>query len=431
MATAGAPVPLSDGPVERDRSADYINRAPTVAGISQKRIAGFFDALVRPAQEHEFVDLMLDRISVGRRMTFQAVAGPQPAHDRIVHRSRNPIYLQEWWWEVAGGGRHQLVAVFENGREVGRLLYFPRTRHSMGLFGFTEGVHAPWTNYCAPTIEAEAGDSDAARQGDVAYELARQLPRRISYRLTCPHFTHDAVLAAFERAGFGIDTQRSYLVDLRGAGIKSIIEHLDMSTRQRYRKAEKKLDVVAIGPSMFFDLYRRNLAARDKISYHDLSVAESLASTCLSRGSGCVRITAAKAKGTPGDDPRSYHAAIACLQDDAFSYYWMSTRNINATDSDIRNGAVKLLLVDAIAHASQAGLVFDFDGATTRGTSELYRGFRGTEVNRYALIRKTLPARAIAIVRNIVTVVPRLLARRKRLLRQLAGACRLSWRKRD
>jgi hypothetical protein len=41
FATAGAPVPLSYGPVERDMSADYINRTPTVAGISQKRIAGF------------------------------------------------------------------------------------------------------------------------------------------------------------------------------------------------------------------------------------------------------------------------------------------------------------------------------------------------------------------------------------------------------
>jgi hypothetical protein len=104
----------------------------------------------------------------------------------------------------------------------------------------------------------------------------------------------------------------------------------------------------------------------------------------------------------PSDDPRSYFAAIACLQDASFSYYWMSTRNVNATDPDVRNGAVKFLIVDAIVHAARAGLMFDFDGVTTDGTSELYRGFRGTEINRYVLTRKTRPARAVEIVRRVV-----------------------------
>jgi hypothetical protein len=80
----------------------------------------------------------------------------------------------------------------------------------------------------------------------------------------------------------------------------------------------------------------------------------------------------------------------------------MSTRNVNAADPDVRNGAVKLLIVDAIAHAARAGRTFDFDGVTTGGSSELYRGFRGTEIDRYILTRKTRPARAIEIVRRIV-----------------------------
>jgi hypothetical protein len=187
-----------------------------------------------------------------------------------------------------------------------------------------------------------------------------------------------------------------------------------MSTRQRYRKAGKKLEVVEIDPSLFFHLYRRDLAARDKISYHDLKVAESLASGCRTRGPGWLRITAAKGLGAPSDDPRSYFAAIACLQDDSFGYYWMSTRSVDATDPDVRNGAVKFLLVDAIAHAARAGLMFDFDGVTTDGSSELYRGFRGTEVNRYVLTRKTLPARAIEMVRHVVlAAIARTRAHRK------------------
>jgi hypothetical protein len=348
---------------------------------------------------------IIDRTSRGgARSTAQAAAAASssPMHDRTAHLGRDPIYLQGWWWDVACGSRKKSIAVCEGGREVGRLLYFPRTRRSMGFCRLAEGIHAPWTNYCAPTID-QGANLDVARQGDIAHELALKLPRNMSYHLVCPHFTHEAVLSAFERAGFEIGTQSSYLVDLRGAATDNVIAHLDMSTRQRYRKAEKKLDVVEISPSMFFHLYRRNLAARARISYSDLKIAERLAEACRAPERRCIRITAAKTKDMPADDPHSYHAAIACLQDDAVSYYWMSTRDTNAADPDVRNGAVKLLIVDAMAHASGAGLIFDFDGTTTTGTSELYQGFRGTKVNRYVLTRRTRWARVIEMVRSVVS----------------------------
>jgi hypothetical protein len=324
-------------------------------------------------------------------MTFQTFPVPKP--------SRNPIYLQDWWWGIAAGEQQRFVAVYENDREVGRLLYFHQTRTFLRICKLAEGVHAPWTNYCAPNINNKSDELDATRQDEIAYKLARQLPRNMSYRLTCPHFMDRAVLTGFERAGFMIGTQKSYLIDLRGAGTEAILARLDMSTRQRYRKAEKRLDVVEIDSSTLFRLYRRDLATRNKTSYQDLNVAERLAASCQARGPGCIRITAAKCKDALDDDDRSYHAAIACLQDDAFSYYWMSTRNVDALDPAIRNGAVKFLLVDAIAHASQASLIFDFDGAASNGSGELYRGFRGREVSRYVLTRGTISARVVDAVR--------------------------------
>jgi hypothetical protein len=338
-------------------------------------------------------------------MTFREAAEPRFLRDQVAHGSRTPIYLQDWWWNIASGGRQRRVAVFEDAIEVGRLSYFLHARYSIGFCKLTEGVHAPWTHYCAPMIDQGAGCSAPSRQGDIAYKLACQLPHGISYRLTCPHYTNDAVLAAFERAGFGIGVQKSYLLDLRGATDARVLAQLDMSTRQRFRKAEKKLDVVEIYASTFFRLYRHNLAAREKTSYEDLDIAESLATTCRTRGSGCIRITAAKGKDAHGDDHTSYYAAIVCLQDDMFSYYWMSTRNSYATDPAIRNGAVKLLIVDAIAHASRAGLIFDFDGAVTHLSGELYRGFRGAEVDRFVLTRETVPTRLIQAARPVVSAV--------------------------
>ena len=350
-------------------------------------------------------------------MTFAAHAGPESRPGGILQRGGHcPIYLQGWWWEVASGGRQKTVAVYEDGRKLGQLLYFPQTRSSLRFCKLAEGVHAPWTNYCAPTINEGPGEGGAARQGEIAYKLACQLPRNISYRLTCPHFIDAAVLNGFERADFQISTQKSYIIDPRGAPAAALAR-LDMSTRQRYRKAEKKLDIVEIAPSTFFHLYRRDLAARAKTSYHDLNIAEKLASICRTRGAGCIRITAAKGKDAIDSGDHSYYAAIACLQDDAFSYYWMSTRHSHVIDPAIRNGAVKLLLVDAIEHASQAGLIFDFDGAASHGSGELYQGFRGTEVNRYVLTRKTLSARIVEAVRPLAsTAFAKVFARHERLV---------------
>jgi hypothetical protein len=336
-------------------------------------------------------------------MTFEAPVGAKPRRDDILHAGCTPIYLQDWWWDIASSGRQKLVAVYEDGRELGRLLYFPRTRSSLRFCQLPEGVHAPWTQYCAPTINEGPEGPGAARRGEIAYKLAYKLPHNISYHLTCPHYIDAAILSAFARAGFQIGTQRSFIFDARGAKTADILARLDMSTRQRYRKAEKKLDIVEIAPSKFFDLYRRDLAARAKTSYHDLDVAERLATTCRARGTGCIRITAAKGKDTADCDDHSYYAAIACLQDEAFSYYWMSTRAANVIDPAIKNGAIKFLLVDAIEHASQAGLIFDFDGAASEGSGELYRGFRGTEANRYVLTRKTLSARLVQAVRAVVS----------------------------
>jgi hypothetical protein len=355
-----------------------------------------------------------DRVD-GRFMIRQESAELQPRSDTASHGGRTPIYLQDWWWNIASGGRHRFVAVYEDGREVGRLTYFPLDRYFLGFCKLTEGVHAPWTRYCAPIIEPDC--SVRSRVDDIAHNLARQLPRGMSYRLTCPHYTDRAVPAAFEREGFGIATQKSYLLDLRGATDVRVVAQLDMSTRQRFRKAQKRLDVVEIAPSMFFQLYRLNLAAREKTSYEDLDVAESLAVSCQTRG--MIRVTAAKVKEAPCDDLRSYHAAIACLQDEAFSYYWMSTRNIKAIDPAVRNGAVKLLIVDAITHASRAGLIFDFDGAVADGSGEMYRGFRGAEVNRYVLTRKTMATRAVEALRPVVSGVIATRARRGRPLPQL------------
>jgi len=72
-----------------------------------------------------------------------------------------------------------------------------------------------------------------------------------------------------------------------------------------------------------------------------------------------------------------YDAAVACAWDEERYYYWLSTRRHAARDDSHRPhphpDAIKLLIVKAMSHAEQLGLIFDADGVTTPGTLHLYK----------------------------------------------------------
>ena len=125
-----------------------------------------------------------------------------------------------WCLDFASGEWQKLVAVYEDGRELGRLLYFSHTRSPPRFCKLAEGVHAPWTNYCAPTTNHGPEGLDAARQGEIAYRLARQL-------------------------------LRTYIIDPRGATTAAISRAL-IFRRGTFLKRRKKLGFVEIEPSAFF-----------------------------------------------------------------------------------------------------------------------------------------------------------------------------------
>jgi len=60
-------------------------------------------------------------------------------------------------------------------------------------------------------------------------------------------------------------------------------------------------------------------------------------------------------------------AAICLVWDNERSYYWLSTHS-----KDSQPDAIKLLIVEAMKHASKLGLIFDADDASTPGSQRLF-----------------------------------------------------------
>jgi hypothetical protein len=84
-----------------------------------------------------------------------------------------------------------------------------------------------------------------------------------------------------------------------------------------------------------------------------------------------VRVIGGRGK-TPG---APLDAAIACAWDNMRYYLWMSTRRRHVENSPHQKphpDAIKVLIVNAMAHARDLGLTFDADGVSTPGAKTLY-----------------------------------------------------------
>ena len=75
-------------------------------------------------------------------------------------------------------------------------------------------------------------------------------------------------------------------------------------------------------------------------------------------------------------------ATIFCPRDRSCSYYILSTRR-----ADSGNGAVPLLIWEAVRQAAADGLTFDFAGLASAGAIRFFAGFGGTVSPRYTAAR--------------------------------------------
>lgn len=277
------------------------------------------------------------------------------------------IFHEQWWLDIATGGRFDIVEVRCNGKRVGWLPYFLR-----GRFGLKYSVPPRMTHALGPAI-ACAG-AQAYAHSAVVRELIAQLPPAAIYHYTCHRDVTDVV--AFQEHGFMTSAQFTQEISPQPADL--LWANMRKKKRSQIRRAQDAVKVSTItDPDLFWRFYQTNLDARGLRNAYDGDQVRRSIEQCYLRRSGCIY--AAR-----NLTDNSLVGAIWCVWDRTAAYYFMSSRVQGAHD-----GAVSLLLWQAIQEASQRCLIFDFDGFTGAENIAFFSGFGGRLTPRYKVTRTT------------------------------------------
>ena len=266
------------------------------------------------------------------------------------------LFHQEWWIEIASKGAFGIAEVRASGQTIGRLPYAIR-RH----LGFKAGYMPPLTHVLGPAVDEGAGGPATRflKRLAVTRELIRMLPPTVTFRQKLHREIEDTL--AFQAEGF--TTSVIFTHEIAPGVVDDHWKNLRDKTRNVIRQAQNRLTVMPMEDvDEFLHFYQGNLTARGRQNRIEPAVSRALIAASQRRG--CGRVLAAHG-------PRGkLEAAIFTAWGNGAAHYLMSSR---APDSS--NGAVSLLLWEAVKAASNRGMVFDFSGVAHEGAILFYAGF--------------------------------------------------------
>lgn len=295
-----------------------------------------------------------------------------PLHPTLFH--------EPWWLDLASNGQYRTVEVTENGRTVGVLPFLCRKRLCI-----TSGFLPQLTHFLGPAVDEGVGKVDTrfTRRFEITTELIYKLPPMDSLRIKCHRGLSD--ITPFQAEKFRSSVQ--YTHELLPQSDEQIWNNLHGAARTRIRSAQKQYEIVRTCDAEYFiTLYRQNLDKKAMESNLDLSVCQKLIDLCLTKGRGAI---------FAAQDEKGIAAAIFCAWDAVSSYYLMTTRRPNS-----HGGVVRMLLLEAIYDAAHRGLIFDFDGLSSRGSVEFYASFGATLSPRYIVSRESNCLRLMRLLRS-------------------------------
>jgi len=299
-----------------------------------------------------------------------------PMPDSGIDPLAPTVFHEQWWLDIATGGRYDRVEVVSNGKCVGWLPYFMQNR-----FGLKFSIPPRMTHVLGPAIDAGAGsaDSRAHRRACVTRELIAKLPPAAIYHYKCQREVTD--VTAFQQENFATSVQFTHELFPQSADV--LWAKMRKKKRSQIRRAQEVVKVSTIDdPELFWRFYESNVEQRGLRNYYIKADVLRCIEQAFARG--CGRIYAAKSK------DGALVAAIWCVWDHSSCYYFMSSRTACAHD-----GAVSLLLWQAIQDAAQLGLIFDFDGVSSNESVAFFGGFGGRLTPRFKATRTSAAGRLV------------------------------------
>jgi len=277
------------------------------------------------------------------------------------------VFHEPWWLEIVGC---DVVEVESGGKTIGRLPYLLSRR-----MGFTYIATPPITHFLGPAIDEGEGNVNTRflKRRSITRDLIDKLPAVSLVKIKCHRGIKDAI--AFQEENFKVSVQ--FTCEVHPASEEVLWRGMRDKTRNVVRRSQETL--LTDRPAEveeFLGFYQKNLDARDLRSHLDLTICKKLIVSSVDRGCGKI-YTARKQGGTIA-------AAIFCVWDAQCAYYLMAT-----DDRESHNGAISLLIWEAVKDATQRNIIFDFDGLHNRGSALLYGGFSANMQPRFVANRSS------------------------------------------
>ncbi|RYZ50909.1 MAG: GNAT family N-acetyltransferase [Sphingobacteriales bacterium] len=273
-----------------------------------------------------------------------------------------PVFFQPWWLDITSPG-WDAVIVEEEGEVRAAWPYGTEQKA-----GFRIMRNPPMTPYLGPLFFLPPKEKVFGRwnQEDAIFEAFwKKLPRWDFFEvLALPGYDN---FLPFHQAGFSVTMRLTYHLNLSQPA-ETLLDNMKSGHRNHIRKAAKDLKIEDGLPLLprFYTLNRATLERKGKKYFFDQQVFTELISTACARRSGLVQAAL---------HPNGEVAAMVfTCYDEHTMYLLLSAANPDA----IHNGAVALLIWDAILKAKEMGLkTFDFEGSMDKGIETFFRGFAG------------------------------------------------------
>jgi len=281
------------------------------------------------------------------------------------------VFQQEWWLDAVTEGQYREVSVQSNNGIQGWLPYIVRRR-----WGYMTSGMPLLTHTLGPVIAPGTGSatSEFLRHNSITRELLAQLPKLDHFRQVLS--PDDSGALGFMEYGCHVNVQFTFIANC--ADLDSVWKNMRDKTRNLIRRSEERNSVaIDPNPDEFLRLYADSRRERKQVNLYGDSRARQALVRSIERDQGRVYLCRDRTTGAA-------NAGIAVIWDSRYMYFLMSTRLEKAD-----NGAVSLLMWNAMQEAQRRGLSFDFDGVYSIGSYRFLSGFGGTLARRHVVQKFT------------------------------------------
>ncbi len=233
-----------------------------------------------------------------------------------------------------------------------------------------------------PAIDEGEGSVNTRllRRFDVIEELIAKIPRVHRFSQTLHRGLTDTL--PFQARRF--ETSAQFTMEVPPTDEATLWASLRDKTRNVIRRTRERCTVVKLDdPEAFVHFYLKNLAREP--SHFDLEKVPALHAACVARD--CGQLLGVR------DSSQALIAAVFVANDAHSTYYLLSTRDPASKE----NGAVSLLIWEAIRESAARGLRFDFSGIASMGSARFFAGFGAVMSTRLTVHRSSLAFQLVRV----------------------------------